>query len=103
MLTRRFISYAFAIVALLAVLVITLQRHYRNAASAPKQKIAEGAYTMEPASSHLKVEVDSFTLLPAPGQGLKAEIAMPAAGIPARDTARPHRQSETLEMNSDFT
>jgi hypothetical protein len=102
MVTRRFVGVAFVVVGLFTVLVLGLQKYRTNSSSAARQKLAEGAYAMESTSDHLKIDIDSFNLWSGPDQHLRAEIEIPAPGIPARDKTKAHRQTEMLEMNSDF-
>ena len=103
MVTRGFVGLAFVVLSLFMVLVVGFQKYRTNSSSAARKRLAEGAYAMESASDHLKIDVDSFNLWSGPDGHLKAEIEIPAPGIPARDKTKAHRQTEMLEMNSDFT
>lgn len=70
------------------------------------RKIAEGAYSAVSTGASTgtaKAEVDSFTLWADSGQRLRAVIASDLLNIPPRDPSKPHHQTETLEMNSDFS
>lgn len=93
--------------ALLLLLVIGfgLYRYRAGRAGSPK-KIAEGTYSVISAvdsSRNAKAIVDSFTLWEDPGHRLRAVIASGLLGIPPRDPSKPYHQTETLEMNSDFS
>src|ERR1700681_1159472 len=95
---------ATALLVLIAI-GLGLYRYRVGHAESPK-KIAEGAYSVVPrldSSRRANAEVDSFTLWQGPGRHLKAVIIPGALGIPPRDPAKPHHQTETLEMNFDLS
>lgn len=91
--------------ALLVLIAIGLGLYrYRVGHAESSKKTAEGAYSVVPrldSSGRANAEVDSFTLWQGPGRHLKAVIIPGALGIPPRDPAKPHHQTETLEMNFD--
>jgi len=93
--------------ALLLLLAIGLGLYrYRIGHAGSPKNIAEGAYSVVShldSSSRANTEVDSFTLWRGPGRHLKAVITPGVLGIPPRDPAKPHHQTETLEMNSDLS
>src|ERR1043166_848329 len=93
--------------ALLLLLVIGFGLYrYRAGRAGSAKKIAEGTYSVisaVDASRKAKAEVDSFTLWKDPGHRLRAVVASGLLGIPPRDPTKPYHQTETLEMNSDFS
>ena len=95
---------ATALLVLIAI-GLGLYRYRVGHAESPK-KIAEGTYSVVrrlDSSRRANAEVDSFTLWQGPGRHLKAVIIPGALGIPPRDPAKPHHQTETLEMNFDLS
>ena len=91
---------------LLLALIAAGIHHYYTRQTATSRKIAEGAYSAastEPSSHKSMAEVDSFTLWSDPGQRLRVVITFHLLDFPVRDPGKPGRQTETLEMNSDFS
>ena len=104
---RRVLILVLAVLPVLVLIGVGIQHYYtsQTAATTPG-KIAEGAYSVvstTPSSHESKGEVDSFTLWSDPGQRLRAAIAFHLLDLAARDPAKPRHQTETLEMNSDFS
>ena len=105
-MSERRVQVLIATALLLLVAIGFGLYRYRVGHAEPPKKIAEGAYSVVSrldSSRSANTEVDSFTLWQGPGRHLKAVIAPGALGIPPRDPAKPHHQTETLEMNSDLS